>query len=167
MKFFNLSKTGVAAGGLSTAGLLAVTLLIAPWEGVRHEPYYDIGGVLTVCYGHTGSDIIEGKRYTEAECLGLLESDTVKFERAVNRCIKNPLPDYTKAAFVSFAFNVGETAMCKSTLAKLANQGDLTGACNQLSRWRFVKGKEIRGLLNRRLSEREACLKGAQEWSSS
>lgn len=160
MKFFNLKKTGVAAGGLSAAGLIAVSLLIAPWEGVRYEPYYDIGGVLTVCYGHTGDDIVQGKRYTKAECLDILERDTIRFDRAVDRCIQTPLPDDTKAAFISFAFNVGEAAMCKSTLARLANQGDLVGACNQLPRWRFVKGHEVRGLLNRRISEKSLCLRG-------
>ncbi len=31
-------------------------------EGVRYKPYKDVVGVLTVCYGHTGKDIIPGKR---------------------------------------------------------------------------------------------------------
>lgn len=154
----NLKTSGVLT--ISAAAILAMYNLIMPWEGVKYVPYYDIGGVLTVCYGHTGPDIIKNKKYTKQECINLLKADLVRFDRAVDRCIQTDLPKNTKAAFVSFAFNVGESAMCNSTLAKLANMGNLKGACNQLPRWRYVKGREVRGLFNRRVSERKLCLDG-------
>ncbi|MEM8160415.1 lysozyme, partial [Morganella morganii] len=51
----NLSKKVIAAaaGGAISAALV----LIPAYEGVEYRPYRDVAGVLTVCYGHTGSDI--------------------------------------------------------------------------------------------------------------
>ncbi|EPG7577673.1 glycoside hydrolase family protein [Providencia rettgeri] len=58
------------------AGASAIVLtVIAHFEGVRYEPYKDVGGVLTVCYGHTGIDIVPNKVYSKEECNELLELD--------------------------------------------------------------------------------------------
>ena len=76
---------------LSGAALMSANLII-PWEGVRYKPYRDIGGVLTVCYGHTGSDIIMDKVYTKQECKALVDKDIVKHEAEVDRFIKVDMP---------------------------------------------------------------------------
>ena len=55
-------------GGISAVGL-AVTLLIAPWEGKRNDPYLDIVKVPTVCYGETQAPM---RRYSDAECVTML-----------------------------------------------------------------------------------------------
>ncbi|ENH4926297.1 lysozyme, partial [Proteus mirabilis] len=102
---------------ITTAGATAIALVvIAHFEGVRYEPYRDVAGVLTVCYGHTGKDIIQGKRYTQQECDALLQIDFIKTQQQVDALIKVSLDDYTKAALYSFAFNVGTTAFARSTL---------------------------------------------------
>ena len=44
-------------------------------EGRRYVAYRDVVGVLTVCDGHTGADIISSKRYSDAECNALLKAD--------------------------------------------------------------------------------------------
>lgn len=44
-------------------------------EGVRYKPYRDVVDKWTVCYGHTGNDIMLGKTYTEVECKALLNKD--------------------------------------------------------------------------------------------
>uniref|UniRef100_UPI0034D5B9C7 lysozyme n=3 Tax=Morganellaceae TaxID=1903414 RepID=UPI0034D5B9C7 len=120
-------KQKIAA--LTTAGATAIALVvIAHFEGVRYEPYRDVAGVLTVCYGHTGKDIIQGKRYTQQECDALLQNDFIKTQQQVDALIKVPLDDYTKAALYSFAFNVGTTAFSRSTLLKKLNAGDRAGA---------------------------------------
>ncbi|MEQ5186886.1 lysozyme, partial [Providencia alcalifaciens] len=50
---------------LVSAGATAIALtVIAHFEGVRYEPYEDVGGVLTVCYGHTGKDIVTNRIYS-------------------------------------------------------------------------------------------------------
>lgn len=147
-------------GKLGLAGALAASLLIQPWEGRRHVPYEDVGGIITVCDGITGPDVIIGKTYTDAECDALLVKHVLIHEMQVNLSLKRRVPELTKAAFISFHYNVGDTQFKRSTLLKLANAGDLRGACEQLSKWVFVKGQFVKGLQNRRLSERTLCLKG-------
>ena len=68
-----------AVGGGAIA--IASALITGPTgndglEGVRYDPYQDVVGVWTVCYGHTGKDILLGKKYTEAECRALLGNDS-------------------------------------------------------------------------------------------
>lgn len=145
--------------GLSAAALIA-SPIIMQWEGVRYEPYHDVGGILTVCYGHTGPDIVIGKKYTKEECKALLLQDIADHEDGVDRYLTADVPDETKAAFISFTFNVGVGAFKNSTLLRKANAGDLEGACKELSRWVFVKRVRIAGLVNRRISERGLCLEG-------
>ncbi len=145
---------------LSGAGALAMTALIQPWEGRRHIPYLDVGGVLTVCDGYTGDDIIPSKTYTDAECDALTAKDVLKSQEAVDEHLEIEVSDKTKSAFISFTYNVGISAFKHSTLLKLANEGNIRGACEQLSRWVFVKKEVIKGLVNRRRSERSMCLDG-------
>ncbi|HDU5394583.1 TPA: glycoside hydrolase family protein, partial [Klebsiella pneumoniae] len=45
-----------------------------------------------------------------------------------------------------------------STLLRKINQGDPKGACDQLLRWTYAKGKQWKGLITRREVEREVCL---------
>ncbi|ENZ1181967.1 MULTISPECIES: lysozyme [Proteus] len=149
-------KQKIAA--LTTAGATAIALVvIAHFEGVRYEPYRDVAGVLTVCYGHTGKDIIQGKTYTQQECDALLQSDFIKTQQQVDALIKVPLDDYTKAALYSFAFNVGTTAFARSTLLKKLNAGDRAGACEEIKRWVYAGGKVWRGLVSRREAESALC----------
>jgi lysozyme len=51
----NKPSTGKVIGGATVAGILALAaLLVKPWEGRELNPYRDIVGVWTVCYGYTG-----------------------------------------------------------------------------------------------------------------
>jgi len=59
----NLKDKLFKAAVLGTFSLAMV--LIHYFEGVKYEPYYDVAGVLTVCYGHTGNDIDKDKRYSQ------------------------------------------------------------------------------------------------------
>lgn len=145
---------------LGATALVLATTMIAKFEGVRHETYYDPVGILTVCYGHTGPDVEKGRRYSEAQCQRLLKNDIQRHAEALN-CIKKPLTEHQKVAFVSFAFNVGNSKFCNSTLVKKANKGDMKGACAELSRWVYgnQKGKMVKlpGLVKRRAQERQVC----------
>jgi lysozyme len=102
-----------------------------------------------------------GQRRTLDECKGMLADSLELANNAVDSCIKAPLPDYRRAALVSFAYNVGGGALCGSTLARKLNAGDTVGACNELTRWDRAGGKRLPGLTKRRAAEREMCLKGA------
>lgn len=126
-------------------------------EGREYVPYKDVVGVLTVCDGHTGSDIIPGKRYTDKECDALTRQDLNRIEAQVDRHIKVPTTETQRAAIYSFAYNVGATATINSTLLKKLNAKDYTGACSELKRWVYAGGKKWKGLMNRRDVEYEVC----------
>lgn len=140
-------------------GAASATLLLAMvpvFEGYRGYVYKDPIGRLAVCYGHDDQTMTLGKRYSRQECDALLAEDLLKHADAL-KCIHTQLTDGQKAAFVSFAFNVGNGAFCGSTLARKANAGDMAGACAELSRWTYAGGKQLPGLIKRRQVEREIC----------
>ncbi|CRY31671.1 endolysin [Yersinia enterocolitica] len=148
---------GVVAGG---AMAIAIVLLGGSegLEGREYLPYRDVVGVLTVCDGHTGKDIIPSKRYSDAECDALLHQDLIPVFAAIDRIVNVPMSDFRKAALASFGYNVGITAMTNSTMVKKLNRGDTSGACDELRRWIKAGGKVWKGLVNRREVERELCL---------
>jgi lysozyme len=65
---------------------------------------------------------------------------------------------YEFQAYVSFTYNVGETAFCKSTLTKKLNALDYAGACKELLKWDKVKGVTVKGLTSRRQDEYRTCI---------
>lgn len=129
-------------------------------EGVRYQPYRDVVGIWTVCWGHTGKDIILGKTYTKAECKALLNKDLNTVAMQINPYIKVPIPETARGALYSFVYNVGAGNFKTSTLLYKINQGDIKGACEQLRRWTYAGGKQWKGLVTRREIEREVCLWG-------
>ena len=142
------------------AGAVALAVpLVAHFEGYVPWVHRDPIGRLAACYGHDDQTMTLGKRFTAAECQAMLEADLLKHAEALD-CIKTPMTDGQKAAFLSFAFNVGNSAFCKSTLVRKANAGDLMGACAELSRWVMAGGRELPGLVKRRAAERQLCEKG-------
>ncbi|WP_337239208.1 lysozyme [Proteus faecis] len=149
-------KQKVAAVASAGAVSIAITV-IGYFEGVRYEPYRDVAGVLTVCYGHTGNDIIQNKIYTQQECDALLQKDFIKIQQQVDALVKVSLDNHTKASLYSFAFNVGITAFSRSTLLKKLNVGDQHGACEEMKRWIYAGGKVWKGLINRREMESALC----------
>ena len=129
-------------------------------EGVRYNPYQDVVGIWTVCWGHTGKDIILGKTYTKAECQALLDKDLNAVARQINPYIKVSIPETTRGALYSFVYNVGAGNFKTSTLLRKINQGDTKGACDQLRVWIYAGKKRWVGLMTRREIEREVCLWG-------
>ncbi|EGI5342385.1 lysozyme, partial [Salmonella enterica subsp. enterica serovar Sandiego] len=70
-------------------------------EGRRYEPYRDVVGVITVCDGHTGKDIVPGKHYTDAECDALLNQDLAQVASRIDPLIKASIPNSERAALYS------------------------------------------------------------------
>ncbi len=141
--------------GAATAALLLSAVPV--FEGTVLKTYRDPVDVLTSCSGHTGPELRMGQRWTPEQCQEQLTADLLKHADAL-KCIKTEMTDGQKAAFVSFAYNVGSGAFCGSTLARKANAGDMPGACAELSRWTFAGGKQLPGLVKRRQVERALCL---------
>jgi lysozyme len=127
-------------------------------EGTRYVPYEDIVNVWTVCQGYAGKDVVRNKVYTPAECKQLAESQLVAKGAEVLRCSKVPIAQHEYDAYTLFAYNVGTSAFCGSSLLKKLNQGDHVGACNGLLAWDYAGGKRVAGLTRRRQFERSICL---------
>ncbi|RFS80622.1 lysozyme [Leclercia adecarboxylata] len=148
--------------GAAGAGALAIaTVFLGGRDGVegrKYEAYKDVAGVWTVCDGHTGRDIVIGKKYTDRECDALLWKDLQPAKKQVDRLVKVPLNEYQRAALYSFVFNVGTDAFSKSTLLRKLNKGDQAGACEEMRRWVYAGGMKWKGLQNRREMERSMCL---------
>ncbi|WP_213133504.1 lysozyme [Citrobacter sp. FP75] len=134
--------------------------LIADYEGCRLQPYQCSAGVWTDGIGNT-SGVVPGKTITERQAAQGLITNVLRVERALEKCVVQPMPQKVYDAVVSFAFNVGTGNACSSTLVKLLNQRRWADACHQLPRWVYVKGVFNQGLDNRRAREMAWCLKGA------
>ncbi|XBS71143.1 lysozyme [Acerihabitans sp. KWT182] len=156
-----LRKSIIAAlsGGAMT---IAVALLGGPngLEGRQYLPYQDVAGIWTVCDGHTGPDIIKGRRYTDAECDALLAKDLAPVKKAVDTAVKVPIKDTTRAALYSFTYNVGATAFRHSSLLRKLNAGDTLGACQALRQWIYAGNRVWKGLETRREIETDVCTWG-------
>ncbi len=152
-----LTPSSVAGGGIAAVILLA-TPTVMHWEGLRNDPYLDVGGIRTVCYGETAS--VQNRRYSRAECEVMLERSLIKHATPVLKCLPLTAPLEVKAAFVSFGYNVGVSAACGSKAAQAARRGDYRVACRALGNWVFVGKRRVQGLVNRRADETSLCLKG-------
>lgn len=136
-----------------------VTSMLVVSEGVRQVAYRDPVGIPTVCIGET-LNVKMGDRHTLAECKDMLATRLVRdFGPAVDRCVKAPMSTERKAALVSFAYNVGAGAFCKSTLVKRLNRND-PNACDELLKWTRAAGIQLPGLVKRRKEERTMCMRG-------
>ncbi|ATQ75098.1 lysozyme [Massilia violaceinigra] len=139
---------------------IAVTI-VGGFEGLRQAAYLDPVGIPTICFGET-KGVRMGQRATLDQCNAMLAASLQLANHAVDDCIRAPLPDYRRAALVSFAYNVGQTSLCGSTLARKLNAGDTLGGCDELLRWTYAKGIKLPGLVTRRQKERNYCLVGAE-----
>lgn len=148
-------KTGAAAA-LLAAAVAATVAIVAPWEGLRTDPYRDLVGKWTVCYGDTN---VPMRRYTPEECTALLEAQVERYMDGIGECIRAPVTTNQIAALTSWAYNVGIGAACNSTLMRQLNAGEPAEVwCAQLLRWDYAGGKRVRGLTNRRNDEYRVCL---------
>lgn len=153
--------TPIRATGIAGAWIGLCISLTAAWEGMYTHPYRDSVGVLTVCYGMTASDQRPIKTYTKDDCTKFLGEDLPKYDAQVKRCIPaiETFPPHRHAAIVSFTYNVGGGALCKSSVARKLNAGDVTGGCNALLLYDRGGHRVIKGLHNRRVQERQWCLR--------
>jgi lysozyme len=151
----NPLKRKLAAKIGATAVACCVPLVMY-FEGTIPRAYRDPIGIVTSCTGHTGPELKMGQTFSKEQCDTQLYADLLAHADALD-CVKVPLAEHQKAAFLSFAFNVGKPAFCGSTLVRLANAHDIAAACAQLSRWVMAGGQELPGLVKRRAAERALC----------
>lgn len=150
----------------ATAAALVASAALVGLEGYGEKPYLDSAGVLTDCYGNT-KNVSKNTIRTKAECTALLDAETYRIANNVLDISRHEIPTITLASFVSFAYNVGDSAFKNSTLIKKWNSGDFVGACREMYRWRYVTVAGVKvplpGLDNRRKVEVAMCLEGVQQ----
>jgi lysozyme len=136
--------------------------ILGGFEGLRTVAYLDPIGIPTVCFGETRG-VQMGDRYTVQQCKDMLGDRLVEFEAGMRACLKQPdkVPDKPYVAFLSFTYNIGIGAFCKSTMARKINAGDIRGACDEFPKWDKAAGIRLPGLTKRRTAERALCLAGA------
>jgi len=129
--------------------------LIKSFEGCQLKAYVCPAGVLTIGYGHTGPDVKQGMQITEAYAEELLRQDLKRFEDAVKQIIQVSLRQQEYDAIVSFAFNVGASALEHSTFARRMNAGDNKVTCFKEEFPKWVNGSDgpLPGLVRRRQAE--------------
>ena len=129
--------------------------LIKRFEGFSSIAYRCPAGLPTIGYGHV---MRPGECFQEPideqYAHGLLMKDVKWAEQAVGAVTRIPLMQYQFDALVCLAYNIVAEALARSTLIKLLNNNDISGAKAQFYRWDKVKGTRIHGLTLRR--EREA-----------
>lgn len=126
--------------------------LIKEFEGFSPRAYRCPAGVLTIGFG-TVQDVRPGMVITEEMAEAWLKRDLAECEEIVGRLVTVPLTENQFSALVSFVYNLGGTALKRSTLLKKLNAGDYVGAAEQLGRWIRGGGKELAGLVRRREAE--------------
>ena len=129
--------------------------LVKEFEGLYLTAYYCPAGVLTIGWGHTGSDVKKGMKISTAQAETFLTNDLQVFANCVNNAVKKPLNSNQRGALVSFSFNVGCGALQGSTLLRRINAGENpnTVASEELPRWNRGGGKVLPGLVRRRAAE--------------
>jgi len=136
--------------------------LIKRFEGCKLEAYRDAVGIWTIGYGHTGPNVHDGLKITQAQADAILAQDVSRFASGVAANVNVALTQSEFDALVSFAFNVGLGAFRSSTLLKLLNDNaDRTVVASQFLRWNKAGSKVLDGLTKRRNAEKALFLSKA------
>lgn len=126
--------------------------LVNKFEGCELKAYRDLGGVLTIGYGHT-LGVYEGQTITLDQAEQYAKEDLSIAESEVNNLVTVPLSQDEFDALVDFVFNLGEGNFARSSLLVLLNKKQYFAAALQFERWDKCGGIIVAGLLRRRVAE--------------
>lgn len=156
-------KTYVLTG--SAAALAAG--MVMHFEGYVPRGYADPAGIATKCFGDT-TDVVIGQPYSAEQCLASLQKQLAAHGNGVLACVPQLAGHaHQLAASVSFAYNIGIGAFCRSAVARRFRAGNFKGACRAISeddegrpQWVRAGGRVLPGLVKRRAAERALCERG-------
>jgi lysozyme len=166
------------AGTLILASTSAIYLL-HKWEPARGKPdahlfvYADklAGGLATVCSGITKHvatiPVVVGDKWTQEMCDQQEEQALAKVQTTLAMCFKTLPPQSVFDAATSHAWNFGVNKTCGSEAMKQWNFGNMRLGCQLIAfeydgktpNWSFVGKRFEQGLQNRRIDEKNLCLK--------
>lgn len=144
------------------------------WESFVPYPYDDkaplvhgkppewkgeaLRGTATIGFGHTDKGrhplkVKPGIRVTREEAYEILDVDMSDVEQAVRAMVKVPLTQGQFNALCDLGFNMGATALRKSSLMARLNRGDYAGARAAFDLYVMSQGQRMKGLARRRDAE--------------
>jgi len=157
--------------------------LMHRYEGFRSRPYLCPAHIWTIGYGHVlyqeqiklpmvKKDLYFGpirkefplkpednRVWTKQEIEDLFAQDVATFERGVLRLVPNSAGSQGRFdALVSISFNFGLGNLQRSTIRMRANRGDHDGAAEAFMMWTKAGGRELPGLVKRRVDEKKLYL---------
>lgn len=133
--------------------------LIKKYEGFEPKPYLCPAKVPTIGYGATyypdGRKVkLTDPAITEAYATNLLEVMLIPYEKAVDSYCRDDINQNQFDALVSFAYNLGTSALKNSTLVKKVNNNPNDPAiAKEFAKWVNAGGKKLAGLIKRRAEE--------------
>jgi lysozyme len=125
----------------------------------RIAPYLDAKGIPTIGWGNTRWEDGRAVKMTDepieqARADSLFAAILLGFDRQVREWLPARYHGTeVHAAFLSFAYNVGEAGAENSTAAARMQKGDLAGAAEALEWWNKSGGQVLKGLKRRRRAE--------------
>ncbi len=130
---------------------------IKSWEKEILTGYDDKFGFATIGVGHRilkNEPYTIGTKITVAESSRLLVKDLARFEREVKNQSSSPLTQNQYDACVSLLFNIGTAGFHNSSVLRFINEENFPLAAKSFLLWNKVRGKIVRGLVNRRKAEK-------------
>lgn len=124
------------------------------WEGRELKAYRCSAGKWTIGYGHVNG-VQEGDEISPAEAEQLLVEDLTAISDDLNRLVNVPVSEGQYIALLSLAFNIGATALKKSSLLFHLNHKRYDEAAAEFDKWIYAGGKVSEGLKRRRAAERK------------
>lgn len=128
------------------------------FEGFSPVAYKDVAGYLTIGYGTlidtADEQYLLTATITREQAEELLRKDVAYVESQINLMVKQPINQNQYNSLVSFAYNLGATALRYSTLMKKLNinPNDPTIRA-EFNKWVYAGGVVVQGLVNRRQKE--------------
>ena len=135
--------------------------LIKSFEGLKLQAYRCPAGLKTIGWGHVMKPVEQVvESITEEQADYLLEQDMAESRKAIYRYYPMSLNLPQEGALISFVFNCGAGAFQASSLRQKLLRGEYLLAANEFPKWVHVRGVKLKGLVRRRLLEREVFLQG-------
>ena len=130
-------------------------------EGSRLKAYQDSRGIWTIGVGHTSAagppKVTPSLKITKEEEETILLRDLKEAEEGILKLLKVSVNQNEFDALVSLVHNIGIPQFTGSSVLRLLNKNDRTGAANAFLLWKKA-GKDLNILLARRKRERELFL---------
>lgn len=117
---------------------------VKQFEGRELTAYQCSAGKWTIGYGHVNG-VREGDEISPAEAEQLLAEDLTAISDDLNRLVSVPVSEGQYIALLSLAFNIGASALKKSTLLFHLNHKRYDKAAAEFDKWIYRAARLAKG----------------------